>query len=810
MAAALPADGTPDQHRHLRIGSSQTDPARKLQVDLTLSQFPAGSGVCGLEWPDPVSNYYSNACNSQDPEKCTPHYHWMVCFNSENTPGVRWPMQLVGMQFWMKATPINDPNYRAGTDPIVEVWTAENDQWNRPLPQSRVHVQQVSLLPPDSKRYVVQLDSPLCFDQPFCFGVDVNTNRMVVDVSESSNDYRNWYSAHTDAHDDVDGHYMARSELDNLTEGVCIEGFISASPCSPGSICDDDDDDGICNEDDNCPYIANADQTGSDGDGVGDACSETAIGILSPDLTDNVLNDLSASGLRAKISLRAGSSGTYRWWLYEDNCLEPSPLVEATERDGSLNSGTVQGANTTYIANADYELDMILSNLYDHLLSSGGPSYNTTVCWKVALFDGSDNYVDHTFFKVTINLSLGKSITVSLSIDDTAATEVLDLTKDNPVTSYLVDSDGVPLDPLDPESSIFTSNQPFTFRLTVPPDTMVVESSLNITLQDPNTENLPTPLFDPIQLMAGGVSQEPDFAPALQLLDGSGGGDVSITVPKSFMYDMPYGALALQITGDFYLDKYDVGLRRLQNGEGPAWYGEDFVGTRQSFSVPLTIMNPKEKHLSPAASGGIVFGATFIVGIAGAFAYAVHKQRSRPQVYPTKSIEFIDSIKAADEKTLETCTTVSSGSGSHRSIHSNSRPLPPRANKSQGHVESQRHASESHRGMTPPDRATKSQRAIMDQHRTTSTASGNGGHRHLKYYYDAPSPSSGSEQNGNHHRDTSTRTAEGRHSSRNKSSASSNSRGLPNSKCQPSTSSNYCRKDHGPPRKHQPRNEELV
>jgi hypothetical protein len=304
-----------------------------------------------------------------------------------------------------------------------------------------------------------------------------------------------------------------------------------------------------------------------------------------------------------------------------------------------------------------------------------------------------------------------------------------------------------------------------------------------------------------MQLMADGVTLVPDFSPALEPLDGSGGGDVSITVPKSFMYEMPYGALALQIAGDFYLDKYVS--RRLQSGEGPAWYGEDFVGTRQSFSVPLTIMNPKEKHLSPAASGGIVFGATFIVGIAGAFAYAVHKQRSRPQVHPTKSIEFIDSIKAADEKTLETRTTASSGSGSQRSIHSNSRPLPSGANKSQGHVESQRHASKSHRGMTPPDRTTKSQRVAKDQRSTTSTASGNGGHRHLKYHYDAPSPSS----DGGH---TSTTTAEGRHSSRNKSSASSNSRGLPNSKSQPLTSSNYCRKDHGPPRKHQPRNEELV
>jgi hypothetical protein len=50
-------------------------------------------------------------------------------------------------------------------------------------------------------------------------------------------------------------------------------GFLSAN-CGLGVsvICEDDDGDGVCNEDDNCPLDANADQLDSDGDLAGDAC----------------------------------------------------------------------------------------------------------------------------------------------------------------------------------------------------------------------------------------------------------------------------------------------------------------------------------------------------------------------------------------------------------------------------------------------------------------------------------------------------------------------------------------------------------
>lgn len=41
-----------------------------------------------------------------------------------------------------------------------------------------------------------------------------------------------------------------------------------------GDVCQDNDADGIMNSKDNCPYVANRDQSDVDGDGKGDACDQ--------------------------------------------------------------------------------------------------------------------------------------------------------------------------------------------------------------------------------------------------------------------------------------------------------------------------------------------------------------------------------------------------------------------------------------------------------------------------------------------------------------------------------------------------------
>jgi hypothetical protein len=55
-----------------------------------------------------------------------------------------------------------------------------------------------------------------------------------------------------------------------------------------GDVCDDDDDnDGVPDSIDNCPLVANTDQTDTDSDGVGDVCDDDDDGDGVPDSADN-------------------------------------------------------------------------------------------------------------------------------------------------------------------------------------------------------------------------------------------------------------------------------------------------------------------------------------------------------------------------------------------------------------------------------------------------------------------------------------------------------------------------------------------
>src|SRR3989344_9383719 len=107
---------------------------------------------------------------------------------------------------------------------------------------------------------------------------------------------------------DVDGPQTSAADFTQAAAGATGTKSIDIGSSTPDSVTQtialktappaDTDEDGVIDDEDNCPSVSNADQTDTDEDGIGDACDSTPNGDNDSDgidnATDNCIDDANA------------------------------------------------------------------------------------------------------------------------------------------------------------------------------------------------------------------------------------------------------------------------------------------------------------------------------------------------------------------------------------------------------------------------------------------------------------------------------------------------------------------------------------
>jgi cysteine-rich repeat protein len=132
------------------------------------------------------------------------------------------------------------------------------------------------------------------------------------------------------------------TQPDGTNCGKCAGDQCQAGVCM---LVGDLDGDGICNESDNCPSVANPDQKDTDGDGIGDVC-DNCPGAFNPAQSDGNANgagDMCDSGTPTPFALRRvrlRATTDNQSWVRIRGMLDPT---EWGVLDDALNQGLVIG-----------------------------------------------------------------------------------------------------------------------------------------------------------------------------------------------------------------------------------------------------------------------------------------------------------------------------------------------------------------------------------------------------------------------------------------------------------------------------------